>query len=284
MHVSHDIFIEQNARNLDENMHGTLDSLAVAQPLSNVAPINVTAGIGKLIVMANAGGDSAGVITLTGDTVNRNTGVVTVGNTENITLIGLSTDNSDVDAEGNDRHALVGGYISTNWFRGAVAITTAGGGAGVTLTNTDVYQCSFEQFNDQGGTIETFDINTLCLNVAAWLYAYFYTVIVSGSRVNVTRMSSLEVPAAISVADKYYRLRDDTLSVNLDGTTDGVFIEVFFGPMPQVYWADFSMKLWREVDLEEAFPGTTLLLGTAGLTAQQISQISRTVCQLGGTC
>ena len=275
MLASHDVYIERNERNLDGHVHGALEPLIAGAALSNVAPINITVGIGKLVIVAIAGGDPAGVITVTGDTVDRDTGVVTPGNVENITLVGLSTDTSDIDAEGNDRHGLAGAYITSNWFSEAVQITTAGGGAGVTLTDTDVYQCSFEQMNDVGGTLETFDINVRCLNVAGWFYAYLYTVSVSGSIAAVTRVSSLSVPNAISAADRYYRLRDGSLSVPLVGTTDGIFINLFFGPAPQLYWADFSMKLWM------THPNPQLDLAT--LEIQQL-QAAAAACTSGVGC
>ena len=190
--LSLDMFLEQNARNLDENVHGALSELITAQPLNNGAPINVTAGIGKIVFVPQAGIMPTGVITFTGDTVDRMTGAVTVGDTEDITLAGLATDASSNDAEGNHRHSLTDAYITSKWFMDTVAISTV---AGVSVSNCDVYQCSFEQFNDSGDSVEldTFDLNLLCNNNAGWFYGYIYSVIVSGVRVNVTREASIEV-------------------------------------------------------------------------------------------
>lgn len=284
-------FIEQNQRQLDENVHGVLSSLATAQALNNGAPINVTAGIGKLIIMLNAGADPNGTIVVTGDTVDRNTGAVTLGDTDTLTAAGLSTDNSGTDAEGNAVYDFDDGYMTSKWFRGAVTISTPAGDP-VTLTDVDVWQCSFEQWNDENGVLDTFDVNAACTNTAAWLYAYLYSVIVpSPGRVSVTNEATLSVPAAVSEANKYYRLRRSPLGVNLDGATDGIFVDVNLGPNNQTYWVDFTMKVWRTIDLLTEDPDLAALQAQVqalacqsgrNCTALEISGVSRTAGDLLG--
>jgi hypothetical protein len=241
MSVSLDSYLERNQRQLSHNVHGAFKVLSPADVLSAVSPINLTNGIGKLIFVANAGVDPNGSITISGDTVDRGTGVITPADSEVVALSGLSTDASDTDAESNPRYAITDGYITTNWFMGSVTISTAD----VDLSDVDVYQCSFEQFNDENTTIQGFDISTICNNTLGWLYAYLYTVTVTAPRVDITRIASLNVDVGDSEADRAYRLKRKNLDVNLTGTTDGVLVDLFFGPNNQNYWDDFSMKIWR---------------------------------------
>jgi hypothetical protein len=93
-----------------------------------------------LVVVINAGSDVVGDITVTGTTVDRNTGVETPADTDTITIDAVSTDNSTTDARSNPIHELVDAYITSKWFTGAVVFSTAD----VNLSDVDIYHCSFE--------------------------------------------------------------------------------------------------------------------------------------------
>ena len=236
-----DIYLDRNTRFVEQQVHGGLLELVTGQPL-NSTPTNiaVTTGIGKLVLVINAGSDVSGTITVTGTTVNRNTGVATPADSVNITVDALTTDTSDTDARGNPRHNLVGAYITSKWFSGAVVISTTN----LTLTDVDVYHCSFEQFNDEADiTVTTFDINVQATNANAWMYSYLYALEVTGDKCDVTRIASVSKDTA-GTADRFFRLRRGSLGIPLVGTTDGIFVEIFFGPANQTYWDDFTCKVW----------------------------------------
>lgn len=236
------MFMDSNTKNLTEQWNGALIKDADNQALNSGSPINTVAhGIGKIIIVPLAGATPSGTITVTGDTVDRNTGVVTEGDTQEITLDGLATDASTTDAEGTTIYDITDAYITSKWLSGAYSITTTD----VSLTDVDIYHCSFEQVNDQPNmTLETFDINLKATNANAWFYAYLYTIVVTGSKVDVQNAAALSVPQTDSVADKYYRLRQGNIGVAIDGTKDGFFVDLEFGPDTLSYWENISAKVW----------------------------------------
>ena len=240
-------FTELNERNLAEHVHGTFTKLVDDDPLSSVAPIAWTHGVGKIIFVINAGSDIDGTITVTGTRVDRNTGVETGGFTEDIAIDALTTDTSDTDAEGNTRHAFSGAYVTSNWFKGAVTLTTAD----VTLTDVDIWAVSFEQVNDTPRLeLETFNTSFDVLNTAAWFYAYLYILVVTTAtkKCTISREASLELAVGDSEAVPY-RLRKGDLGVSLDGSKDGFWYELFYGPNNQRYFADITTDVWFSLTL-----------------------------------
>jgi hypothetical protein len=227
------------------NIHGGILSLAVAQPL-NPTPTNIVVqkGIGKLLVVVNAGSDLDGDITITGESVDRNTGVSTPADTDTITIDALTTDNETSDGNGNVLHSLAGAYISNKWFTGSVTLSTAD----VTLTDVDVYHISFEQFNDQSGlTLDTFDVNLFSTATSAEFDAYLYLIKKqSGNKCDITREANLNLGAdgETALVNKYWRLRRGNIAKAFDGATDGVWVEVFYSDTPNANIEDVSMKVW----------------------------------------
>jgi len=239
-----DIYIELNQRFAEENIHGALNPLSTGDTLSASDAISVSKGTGKLLFVVNAGATLTGTMTITGTKVDRDTQVQTASFQETLSVVGVSTDNSDTDADGNTRHSFSRAYISSNWYTSTVVMSTAD----LALSDVDVYHCSFEQVNDQPDiTLTTFDINTFTSNANAWLHAHLYCVCVSGSHVELSREASLEIPSGDGIANKYWRLRSGVIDKSLDGTTDGFFVDVFFGPSSQTYFQDFTCKLWIDV-------------------------------------
>lgn len=239
-------FIERNQRQLDEQWNGTFIQLTTSPAdgaLSSGSPVTFSKGIGKIIFVVNAGGDIDGTLTVTGTSVDRDTGVETGSDTEDIAIDALTTDNSDTDANGNTRHAFIGVYITSKWFRGSISVATTD----LTITDMDMFAVSFEQFNDAPNiTIQTFDISLTPTNAAAWFYAYLYTLDVDTAtkKANLARSASLELPAANTVANTPDRLRKGNLAVAIDGVTDGFWVEMFFGPDTQNYFDDITLKVW----------------------------------------
>jgi len=224
------------------NLHGGLLSLSTGDALDSVpTDINVTTGIGKLMIVVNAGSDLAGDITVTGTTVDRETGAETGADTDTITVDAVTTDGSDTDASGNARYAFTGAYITSKWFKGAVVLSTAD----LTLTDVDVYHVSFEQANDATAyEIDTFDVNAFSTSSSAWLYGYLYSLVVTGDKCDIVREASLELPAADVAADRYYRLRRGNVGKVMDGSSDGLWADLFLGPLAQTYWEDITIKIW----------------------------------------
>jgi hypothetical protein len=233
------------ARGSVTNLHGGLLALATAQALGPATPANditVTKGIGKILIVLNAGSDFAGTITITGDTIDRNTGVKTVGDTDTITTDALTTDNSDTDSNGNARYSFTGAYITSKWFTGSVTLSTAN----LTLTDVDTYHVSFEQFGDTSHVrLDTFDANIFTTNVAAEFDAYLYSLVVAGSKCDITREASLNVGAdgETAIANKYWRLRRGYIEKIMNGQKDGIWADVFYSNSP-AYIEDVNVKIW----------------------------------------
>lgn len=239
------LFLERNARNLDEQWLGEFGAIVTEGALSSGSPLAGTNGIGKLLIVLNAGSDFDGTITVTGTKVDRNTGAETASFTDDIVIDALTTDDSDTDAESNVRHAFTGAYITSVWFKGAFTLSTTD----VNLSDVDIYNIAFEQFNDSPLlTLQTFDATLLVTNSSAWFYAYAYLVAVDTTtqKANITRPASLELPAADTAADKRYRRRKGNITQAFDGSSDGMWIELFFGPDTQNYLSNISVNLWLD--------------------------------------
>jgi len=238
-----DMFDAIPTRATESNWHGGLLSLAVGQPLDTVpTDIVVTKGHGKVIIVINAGGDVDGEITVTGDTVDRNTGVITPADTDTITVDALTTDSSTTDANGNIVHVFVGAYITSKWFTGTVTLSTID----LTLTDVDVYHCSFEQSNDSPNlVINTFDANIFTTGVSAEFDAYLFTVHVTGDKCNVDNEAGLHVGTIgeTAIADKYWRLRQGEINEDLDGLTDGFWVDVSYTGTP-IAVEDVTVSVW----------------------------------------
>lgn len=243
--ISFEIYDASPARGSVSDIHGALQSLATAQPLDSVpTDLVVTKGTGKLMIVINAGTDLTGDITVTGDTIDRNTGAKSVADTDTITVDALTTDGSDTDGNGNTRHSFTGGYITSKWFTGTVTLSTAD----LTLTDVDVYHVSFEQFNDAPIlTLNTFDINCFTTSVNAEIDAYLYTLEVTGDKCNIERTASLNIgtDGETAIANKYWRLRKGLIGKSLNGTTDGVWAELHYANNPS-HVTDMNMKVWAK--------------------------------------
>jgi hypothetical protein len=239
-------YTDLNRRNLDQNLHGGLDEVATAQVVSNGVPANITVGLGKVVLSVIAGADTDGTITITGTSVDRNTGAETGSDTDTLTIAGVTTDGATTDAEGNTIHGLTNAYITSKWFKGAIVISTTD----VNLSDFDVYVVAFEQFNDTPDlTLQTLDATLQPTNAAAWVYMYLYTVKVTDDTVIIANVATLALASADSVADRFYRLRKGQIAEALDGTTDGVFLEIFLGPDPQQYISQMTIKVWADLQI-----------------------------------
>ncbi len=250
-------YVDIKARNAVYSMHGGLHNMDTGSPLNtDPTDIVVAAGSAKIMVVVNAGSDLDGEITVTGTTVNRDTGAETGADTDTLTVDALTTDASDTDASSNARYSFTGAYITSKWFKGTVTLSTVD----LTLTDVDTYCVAFEQFNDTPVvTITTLDITAKATNANAWLYSYLYTLKVTGDKCNIARVASLDLPAAEVTANVYYRLRRGALAIAIDGTTDGIWLDVFPGPLASAYWEDMNFKVWATLETEGDTTGDPIL-------------------------
>jgi hypothetical protein len=241
--LSFSMYDAEPARGSETSLDGAFLSIATGQPLNSVpTDLVVSKGTGKIIVVVNAGSDFAGDITVTGTSVDRDTGATTGSDTDTLTIDALTTDDSDTDTNGNIRHAFTGAYITSKWFTGTVTLSTTN----LTLTDVDVYHVSFEQFDGTTNiTLDTFDANILTTNVNAEFDAYLYSILVTGDKCNIVREASLNVgvDGETAIADRYWRLRRGNINKVIDGTTDGTWVDVHYSNSP-AYVEDVSIKIW----------------------------------------
>jgi hypothetical protein len=233
------VYIDKKERLAKENIFGGLASLATAQPLdSTPTDLVVTSGIGKLLVVVNAGSDTTGSITVTGTSVDRDTGSETASDTDTLTIAGTTTDSSSTDGNGNTTYGFTKAYITSKWFRGSVTLSTSD----LTLTDVDVYAVAFYQFGDYDNiTLDYIDVTALPTNSSAWFNAHLYSLEITGTdQATITKEASLEELTAAITANVPYRKRKGSLAKALDGSTDGIWFDLFLGPLANVYWEDIT--------------------------------------------
>jgi hypothetical protein len=242
--------VDKPERFSDINIHGFFEVITAAG-LTSIAPINDTNGLSKLFFNVIASIDAVGTFTITGTSVDRDTGVETPADSEVITINGNTTDTSSADSGGNSVWGFSNAYISTKWWTGAFTISTTN----LNIIVMEIRNIAFEQFNDMPNiTLETYDITAESLNNAAELYTHLYTVVPgAGSTCVITSIADIEL--GTTVAGMAYRLRradDGTLPVSLDGTTEGIFAEMFLDRASQPDWANINAKIWASCvrDLE----------------------------------
>jgi len=234
-------YLDKNQKFSEEHIHGAFSKIENAAALSTGVPIDVGKGTGKVVLVVNAGSDLIGDVTITGTSVDRDTGTENPADTDTLTIAGVSTDNTTADAELNVIHRVVGGYISSKWFTGTVTISTTE----VDISDVDVYHISFEQWNDTDTTVETFDVSCKTSNTNAWAYWYLYSVKVAAGLVTINDFAALSIPdGTVAKADAEWRLRRGDLGEHLTGSTDGIFVGQHLGPANQTYIEDLTMKVW----------------------------------------
>ena len=234
-------------RNNENNINGGLQALSIGDTLETGTDIVVSKGTGKIVLVVIASNDAVGDITVTGDTVDRDTGVVSAADTDTITLDGNSTDNSTTGGKGGAivEHSFVDAYITSKWFTGTVTLSTTE----VELTDVDVYHVSFEQFNDNPDmTINTLDASLFTTNAAAEFDAYLFTLHKdAGDKCHIDTEAQLHIGSdaagETAIANKYWRLRNGVINAAIDGTTDGFWMEVWYLNNP-TYVEDVTLKLW----------------------------------------
>lgn len=240
-------YVDIKARNKVFNVNGNFANLVTAGSVSSGSPQAAAVGTGKLVIVVNAGADTAGTLTVTGTKVDRDDGTETGSFADDLTIAGTTTDTTAADAAGNNVWGFENAYVTSAWFTGTVSISTTD----LDLSDIDVYQVAFEQFNDgPDTTIETMDITAYANNASAWYYAHGYKISVSGDTCTIAAIINIEWPATKVTANTPYRWRRSA-GVVVDGATDGIWGEHFFGPLASTYWEDINLKLWFSQPMEE---------------------------------
>jgi hypothetical protein len=244
-------YIEENARNLDENIWGFFLSQTTASALSSGSPINTTVGCHRILIVVNAGSDVSGTLTITGTTRDReDTSNSTPANTEDIVIDGLSTDNSSTDAQGNTVHEFLNVFMSDNWFEGAITISTTD----LNISDLDIYAILYHQFDDFYNIyLKTLNVTAKVTNASGWFYMYLYLIdcVNLNKKYNIENIVAHEITAAITVANKGYRRRKKIRRVINGNEGHGVWGELFFGPAAATYWQDISIYLTGMLDGED---------------------------------
>ena len=224
------------------NLHGGLSSIATGGVLNSTTPLVIDNGLGKLFFMPQTLIDGVGVVTITGTKVDRVTGVETAGFSETVSInwTAAAIDSSTTDAQGNPVYQLQDGFMTAEWYKGTVTITTTN----VSFTNIDSYSIGFEQLNDSPlNELDTFDINFFVASASARFDAYLYSVIVAADgRATITMEIDLHLGTP-PFANRYYRLRKSTTGIVLDGATDGIFCQLHYASSPS-WIEDATVKLW----------------------------------------
>lgn len=238
-----DSYVESPQKFSEQDVHGGLTLLDTAHVLQTGAPLAVTKGIGKLYFVTDSL-TVPGQIEISGTSVNRNTGVETASDTEILTINTLSTDSSGTDAQGNPTWDIADGVLSSKWWTGSVTIAEAS--LGSFKGTIDTYHVSFEQLNDAVvGEIQTFDVNVLTTDATAWGYWYLYIMQKNVfGRFDIVPVTDISIPSGSALTNEFWRLRRGLLSRSLNPMTDGLFVNIFLGPINKTYFQDMSMKIW----------------------------------------
>ena len=235
------------ARNSQENVHGDLESISTGDNI-NIGDITLTAntdwGLGKMVIVSH-GVAETGTITVTGTEVDRDTGVETPAQVSTVVVDTTTTDAGGTDANGQTTHSLTNAYITDKWFTGTADIVlsqTAG-----SLTDIDIYHCSFEQFGDVRSIhLRSLDIKVLCDDGnGASLSSYMYVVDVTGDKVNILPAAAI-IRTGDFVSGHQYRLRKGDIDIELDGRTDGIFVNLSYLGSPAKF-RDADMKVWADI-------------------------------------
>lgn len=245
------------------SMHGALVNLATAQPLNSGTPINVLSGISKLLIVLKAG-TATGNLTITGTKVDRETGVETAAYVDVRPITTLATDATATDPLGHNLVNITDSIITSVWFKGSVDISVDT----ANLTDVDVYQVAFEQFNDEPDiTINTLDIGFNLNNTAAEANFHLYAVEVGID--GITNFTPIIEPFQLLAADtepgKYYRLRRGQLNKSLDCTSDGIVLAMNYDPTNQNYFEEVSAKIWASVNKDLTLDSGVLTLTGDGV-------------------
>jgi len=236
----------KNNKNVINGLHGSLliNNSEDGIVLNPTTDITGDGGVSKVLAAVLAGTDVTGSFTITGTSVDRETGVETVGDSEVVAVDGLSTGSTTPDANGNPVYSYDNTYISSKWWKGTLVFSTTD----LDITEVRFAQIAFEQFNDSDLiNIETLDATYIIDNNDAELDAYLYAVEVDeDNKCSVSVISELHHESGL-LADNSYRRRKGGINKVLNGNRSGVFVDLFMAPLTKEYFTSFVLKVWGTV-------------------------------------
>ena len=236
-------YLEQNAQLIDEDLFGSFrPAIATGQSLSSGSPLNITIGLGHVVFVVNAGSDFSGTITESGTTVpHTNTNTEQTGQTEDIVLTGLTTDNSITDAQGNIVPLFDRAYMTTKLFKGAITISTTD----VNLSDVDIYTLFTTHMIPAGEhRVDAVEFIARTTNANAWAYAYLIGIEQDTElrTVDSTLLASVSIPVADTEAGRTFvglieNINFDVISAH------GFYLKLFLGPDANAYWRDITIRV-----------------------------------------
>ena len=94
--------------------------------------------------------------------------------------------------------------------------------------------------------MKTVDLYALATNAAAWAYWYAYVIEkTTGDKCDISNVASRSIDT-VAAANVRPRLRKGGIDHAFDGTTDGFWVSLFFGPTNQTYWEDVTLAVYIE--------------------------------------
>jgi len=248
--------VEVPARNALQNVHGGIEKVTNDHNFRDSGNLTLTAGtgqgIGKILIASIGGDDFIGTYTISGTTIDRDTGVRTLADSEVLNITTNTEDTTANDANGIVKTNLATAVMTSKWFDGTLENIVISA-QNTAVSQADIYNIAFEQFNDGAAAvhIDTLDLNVLCTdNSGASLSMYLYEVEVSGEIVNITPQVSVVMQTAVNgfTTGNYHRIRRGNLGITLQPSTSGIFVQVAYLGTPAKF-ADANMKVWARVDL-----------------------------------
>jgi len=261
--VALNFYEDDPSRFSEHEVHGGITELVNGVNVQAGSPIYIsTKGSGKLLIHIVGGGvQDYGTLTVTGVSVDRNDQSQVVDDTDVITVPSTFTGSSGTrdsatDVNGDAVHEHNDCWLTSKWYRTTAANPQISIAASDGFnTKLYVYHISFEQSNDQPNLlIDTFDANvqTKTVNSSAYFSAHLYTVVKDPDTdmVDVGAVARLAIDKGESYIDRYWRLREGNLDLELNGLTDGYWIDMNHGRPNNPDIQDITCKLWIRVEGE----------------------------------
>lgn len=199
-----------------------MEQILGALPLDFATPQIFTMPLGRMIIVPKAGADLSGSITLFGNGVDKETGVVTPATAEILSFLAAAADASSNDGDGHNVWDITGARISTNWYTGLCAITTTD----IVWSDFDLYVCPEERFNFKGEVnFESWEVRFRPEAATTYNSGYLYHLEVDPF----SSLATIKTIAGFRMANPITRTHMIRRVINksLDGRVDTVWEEFF---------------------------------------------------------
>ena len=233
-----------NTKTSLDSLHGTLlvNNSESGTALNSITPITGSGGQSRVFAKVIAGTDLVGTMTITGTSVDRDTGAETIGDTENIAINGLTIDATiNDDGNGNQVYDYENAYVSSKWWKGSLTFSTTD----LDISNIVFAQIGYEQFADSENIeLKSFDTTYITSNTNAIMDFYMYSVVLDGNTAVIKKIA--EQHQTTGDPEGHYRHKR-SLSTMLNGATDGIFMDLYLKPDTLQYFSSFINKVWVDI-------------------------------------